>query len=83
MTKLKEHTSLFHLPSPSYQQITYIINCMKSSGLSYPLDETLITCFKRRPYLRIFMLGICTEVFRSTVDPQYNEPGDEMENSSL
>lgn len=83
ISKLKEHISLLDLSPPSYQQITCIINRMKSPELSCLLDQTLMTCFKRRSYLRIFMLDICAEVFRRTVDSQHNEPQGEMGNSLL
>ena len=42
-----------------------------------------MTCFKRHSYLRTFMLDICAEIFRRTVDSQHNEPLGEMGNSLL
>ena len=42
---------------------------MKSSGSPCPLDKISIICFKRCPYLRSFILNICTEVLRSNTLP--------------
>ena len=42
---------------------------MKSSGSPCPLDQMSIIYFKRCPYLRSFMLEICTEVLRSNILP--------------
>ena len=42
---------------------------MKFSGLPYPLDQISIISFKRCPYLRSFILNICTEVLWSNTLP--------------
>ena len=63
--KLKEPSIPFNLSPPTYQEITRIIKLMKSSGSLCPLDQTSIICFKRYPYLRSFILNICTEILRS------------------
>ena len=54
---------------PTYQEITWVIKRMKSSGSPCPLDQIPIICFKRCPYLRSFIVNICTEVLRSNTLP--------------
>ena len=60
-----KRTKHFNFNPPSYQEITQIIKHVKSSGSPCPLDQISIICFKRCPYLRSFILNICTEVLRS------------------
>ena len=44
----------------------------KSSGSPCPLDQISIIYFKRRPYLRSFILNICAEVLRgNTLQAQW------------
>ena len=62
--KLKESNISFNFSPPSYQKITRIIKRMKFSGSRCPLDQISIIWLKRCPYLRSFMLDICTEVLR-------------------
>ena len=61
--KLKEPNIAFNLSPPFYQEITQIIKRMKSSGSPCP-------CFKWCPYLRSFILNICTEVLRGNTLPE-------------
>ena len=63
--KLKEPNSPFNLSAPAYYKIRRIIKRIKSSGSPCPLDEISIIFFKRCPYLRSFILNICTEVEQS------------------
>ena len=67
--KLKEQNIPFNLSPPTYQEITWVIKHMKSSGPPCPLDQIPIICFKRCPYLRSFIVNICTEVLRSNTLP--------------
>ena len=70
--KLKEPNISFNFSPLSYQKITRIIKRLKFSGSRCPLDQISIIWLKRCPYLRSFMLDICTEVLRSntlTVQP--------------
>ena len=69
ISKLKEPNIPFNLSLSSYQEITRIIKGMKFSGSLCPLDQISIICFKRCPYLRSFILSICTEVLRSNTLP--------------
>ena len=67
--KLKESNISFNFSPPSYQKITRIIKRMKFSGSRCPLDQISIIWLKRCPYLRSFILDICTEVLRSNTLP--------------
>ena len=63
--QLKEPKIPFNLSPLTSQEITRIIKCMKSSGSLCLLDQMSISCFKRCPYLSLFILNICAEVLRS------------------
>ena len=67
--KLKEPNIPFNLSPSTYHEITRIIKHMKSSVSPCPLDQISIICFKRCPYLRLFILNICTEVLGSNTLP--------------
>ena len=67
--KWKEPDIPFNLSPPTYQEITEIIKGMKSSGLPCSLDQISIICSKWCPYLRLFILNICTEVLTSNTLP--------------
>ena len=67
--KLKESNISFNFSPPSYQKITRIIKRMKFSGSRCPLDQISIIWLKRCPFLRSFILDICTEVLRSNTLP--------------
>ena len=67
--KLKQPNIPFSFSPPNDQEITRIIKCMKSSGSQCPLYQISIICFKRYPYLRSFMLNICSEVLKSNTLP--------------
>ena len=58
--KLSDPTVHFDLEPPTYRQDTTIIRRMKASGSPCPLDQLLIICFKRCPFLRTYL----TEVIR-------------------
>ena len=53
----------------SHEIVTRIIKRMKFSVSPCPLDQISIICFKRCPYLRSFILNICTEVLGSNTLP--------------
>ena len=57
---------MFH---PTYHEITRIIKSMKSFGSPCSFDTITKICFKRCPYLRSFVLNICTEGLRSNTLP--------------
>ena len=67
--KLKEPNIPFNLFPQSYQEITRFIKRIKSSGSPCLLDQISIICFKQCPYLRSFILNICTEVLRINTLP--------------
>ena len=58
---LPDPTIEFNLDPPMYQQITNVIQKMKTSGSPFPLDQSSIICFKRCPFLRSYL----TELFRA------------------
>ena len=59
----------FNLDAPTYQQITNVINKMKSSGTPCPLDQISIICFKRCPYLRSYLTEIIHVAWKSGAVP--------------
>ena len=68
-SKLKEPNIPSNLPLLPYQDITQIFMGMKLSGSPCSLDQISIICFKRCPYLRSFILNVCTEVLTSNTLP--------------
>ena len=67
--KLKEPNIPSNLSLLPHQDITQIFMGMKLSGSSCSLDQISIICFKRCPYLRSFILNVCTEVLTSNTLP--------------
>ena len=63
--KLKELNIPFNLSLSSYQKIMQIIKHVKSSGSPCPLNQISVICFKQCPYLRSFILNICTKILQS------------------
>ena len=62
---LHDPTIEFNLDPPTYQQITNIIRKMKTSGSPSPLDQLLIICFKRCPFLRSYLTELIRAVWLS------------------
>ena len=55
MKQLSQHESVFDLEKPSYQEITSIINNIKSNGSPCPFDHVSVIVLKRCPIMRTIM----------------------------
>jgi hypothetical protein len=70
MKMLEEPTELFNNDPPSYQEITKIINKMKSSGSPCPHDQMSIIILKRCPYLRTVLHHIINHCWKNQTFPE-------------
>ena len=55
----------FNFEPPCYEKVTNVIRRMKTSGSPCPLDQILIICFKRYPYLRTVITNLIFVIWKS------------------
>ena len=67
--KFESPQTPFNLDPPTYQEITNVIRKMKPSGSPCPLDQISIICFKRCPYLRLYLTEIIHAAWSCGVVP--------------
>ena len=67
--KFESPQTTFNLDPPTYQEITNVIRKMKPSGSTCPLDQISIICFKRCPYLRLYLTEIIHAAWSCGVVP--------------
>ena len=70
MKQLNRPQSVFDLATPSYREITSIINNIKSSGSPCPFDHISIIVLKRCPIMRTVMLKVISYCWFNKIFPK-------------